>query len=37
MRSFAPCFNRSLANSANTDCGRAIKVPVNTDTGRPIG
>ena len=35
MRAFAPCFNRPYDDSY---CfGRAIKAPVNSDTGRPIG
>lgn len=38
MRAFAPCFNRSYDGGENTNCfGRAIKAPVNSDTGRPIG
>jgi hypothetical protein len=38
LRAFGRCFNRSLDDSANTDCfGRATKAPVNSDTGRPIG
>ena len=38
VRAFAPCFNRSYDDSQNTNCfGHAIKAPVNSDTGRPIG
>jgi hypothetical protein len=37
VRGFEPCFNRSWDEFANTNCPRAIKVPVNRVTGMPIG
>jgi hypothetical protein len=38
VRTFSPCFNRSLGDPAKSDCfWHATKAPVNSDTGVPIG